>query len=64
MKGESQWRSEVLDPATMSADDIRAELQHDLSVYERVRHPISKQAMAGRINRLVEEMDRRETSNG
>ncbi len=46
-------------PADMSTGDIRAELRHDLSVYERVQHPVSKAAMARRIEMLVAEMDRR-----
>jgi hypothetical protein len=53
------WSDEVLDPATMTASDIRAELRHDLDVYERVQHPLSKAGMARRIETLVEEMDRR-----
>jgi len=53
------WRTEVLEPVTMSTEDIRAELRHDLDVYERVRHSISRQAMVARINVLVAEMDRR-----
>lgn len=53
------WRTEVLDPASMNETDIRAELRHDLGVYERLAHPVSRQAMAIRIERLVAEMDRR-----
>jgi hypothetical protein len=53
------WRDEVLDPATMTEQDIRAELRHDLYVYERVRYPLSQSAMAARINALVAEMDSR-----
>lgn len=56
------WRDEVLDPAKMKTEDIRAELRHDLNVYDQARSPISKGAMAGRINVLVEEMDRRAES--
>lgn len=52
-----RWRDEVLDPATMTDDEIRAELAHDLRVYDEVRHPVSKQAMAVRIDRLVREAD-------
>ena len=53
------WRDEVLDPVTMSDDEIRAELRHDLNVYDDVQHPLSKQAMAARIDRLVREADSR-----
>ncbi len=53
------WRDEVLDPGTMSEADIRAELGHDLYVYQRVGHPLSKAAMARRIEALVAELDRR-----
>lgn len=53
------WRDEVLDPATMSEADIRAELRHDLSVYDQVQHPLSKAAMGARITVLTKEMDER-----
>lgn len=57
------WRDQVLDPASMSTEDIRAELRHDLDVYEQVQHPLSKRAMTARIARLVAEMDQR-VANG
>ena len=57
------WRTEVIPPAEMATEDIRAELRHDLDVYQRVGHPVSKAAMARRIEVLVEEMDRRVGSN-
>jgi len=53
------WRTEVIPPGEMSTADIRAELRHDLNVYEQVQHPLSKAAMAARITALVEEMDSR-----
>lgn len=58
------WRREVIPPGEMQTDDIRAELRHDLSVYERVQHPISKAAMARRIEVLVAEMDARAVADG
>jgi hypothetical protein len=58
------WRTEVLEPATMSTADIRAELRHDLDVYDRVQDPVSKMAMAARINELVVEMDARASTQG
>jgi hypothetical protein len=48
----------------MPTDDIRAELAHDIDVYERVQHPLSKQAMGRRIEVLVAEMDRRVAAGG
>lgn len=56
------WRDEVLDPAEMSDDDLRAELRHDLDVYERVQHQVSRWAMARRIEMLTDELDRRARS--
>jgi len=53
------WRTEVLEPAAMTTDDIRAELRHDLDVYERAADPVSRAAMGRRIERLVAEMDKR-----
>lgn len=53
------WRDEVLDPVTMTVEDIRDELRHDLDVYDRVQHSVSRAAMARRIEVLVAEMDRR-----
>lgn len=55
----SNWRTEVIPPAEMSTEMIRAELRHDIDVYGSVRSPISSVAMAARINALVEEMDKR-----
>jgi hypothetical protein len=49
----ARWRDKVLDPAMMETDEIRAELRHDLRVYERVQHPLSKVGMARRIERRV-----------
>ena len=53
------WRDKVCEPATMTTEDVRAELRHDLSVYDRVRDPLSKLAMGRRIEELVAEMDER-----
>ena len=55
----ANWRTEVIPPADMSDSDLRAELRHDLAVYERVQHPLSKAGMARRIEDLVEELDAR-----
>jgi hypothetical protein len=55
----ANWRQKVIPAGEMETEDIRAELRHDLRVYEQVGHPLSKQAMAARITALVEEMDRR-----
>ncbi len=55
----SNWRTEVLEPSTMSTEDIQAELRHEIDVYGRVQHSLSKAAVAGRITLLVDEMDRR-----
>lgn len=56
------WLTEVLDPATMSESDLRAELRHDLHVYDRLHHSLSKAGMARRIEALVEELDHRVAS--
>jgi hypothetical protein len=53
------WRDEVCDPATMTTEDLKAELRHDLDVYDRVRDPLSRAAMGRRIEKLVVEMDER-----
>ena len=55
----ARWRTEVLPPEQMTTEEIRAELRHDLNVYEQVGHQLSKAAMARRIEVLVEEMDAR-----
>ena len=53
------WRTQVVEPSEMSDADIRAELRHDLAVYERLQHPMSRAGMAHRIEVLVAEMDKR-----
>ena len=55
----TNWRTEVLDPATLTDADLRAELRHDLYVYDHAQHPLSREAMAYRIDRLVTELDLR-----
>ncbi len=59
MTATTNWRDEVLKPSTMTDADLRAELRHDLDVYDRVQHSLSREAMASRINDLVNELDLR-----